>query len=364
MPGPGRKTRAAARIRNLACLDVGGPQLAPLVLQELRALIAFDTGGYFSLDAEGRLDASMEAPEIQAVLPLYFSEHMQRCERQVARTFADAVHTDFGPRTAAQLMTVPLREFQRNDYYGLMLRPLQIDDCVSLIPRLSRFHVTGALKLYRRSPRQPFQREELREFARLERFLALALEQRPPPPEIESDTRDNAMMVASASGQVQWLSPQAPKLLMLAFGASGYQHPTLPEPLRLMLHNLQAVLRADERAEAPQYECRNVHGRFSFRAYQLQAGDGPGAAVGIQICHHVPRALRVLQALRRLDLPPRQSETCYWLVRGLPETQIAARLRVSHHTVVSHRRQLYARLGVQGRQGLIDHLLKPEALQA
>lgn len=364
MPGPGRKTRAAARLRLLACLDFGGPQLTPLILKELRELLPFDTGGYFSLDTDGSLDASMEAPEVQAILPLYFSEHMQNCERQVTRSFADAVQVEFGPRTAEQLMTVPLRDFQRNDYHNLMLRPLQIEDCVSLIPRVSRFHVTGALKLYRRSRQLKFQRDELKDLARLERFLALALERRAPPTGLESDTRENVMMVASVDGQVKWASPHAAHLLMLAFGAHEYQRKLLPDRLRLMLYQMQAVLRGEEDAQAPQCEIHNHHGRFTFRAYQLQAGDGPGTAVGIQALHHIPRPLQLLQALRVLDLPPRQSETCFWLARGLPETQIAARLRISHHTVISHRRQLYARLGVNGRQGLLDHLLKTGTLQA
>ncbi len=364
MPGPGRKTRAAARIRQLACLDIGGPQLVPLILQELRELLSFDTGGYFSLDETGALDASMETPEVQALMPLYFSDHLQQCERQVARSFAEAVHTDFGPRNTQQLMTVPLREFQRNDYYNLLLKPLQIDDCISLMPRVSRFNVTGALKLYRRSRQHPFSKQDLRELGRLERFLAVALERRPSLPSLESDSRDNVMLVVASDGRVLWTSPQATHLLMLAFGVQQYQHGQLPDFLQPLLRQFKAVLRRDAEAEVPHCELHNAHGRFCFRAYQLQASDGHGGAIGLHVTHQVPRPLRLLQALRVLDMPPRQSETCFWLARGLPETQIAARLRISRHTVVSHRRQLYERLNVNDRQGLLDRLLQTPALRA
>jgi DNA-binding CsgD family transcriptional regulator len=358
MPSPSRKTRAAARIRHLACLDVSGPQLLPLILADLRELVAFDTAGYFSVNAQGELDASMETPEVQAVLPLYFTEHMQRCERAVARPFWDAVQTDFGPRIADQLMTVPLNEFRNSDYYNLLLRPAQIEDCVSLIPRLSRHRYTGALKLYRRSRRNVFRHEDLRGFAGLERFIALALEQREGMAQPDSDTRDDVMMVARPDGRLQWLSPRAAALLGLAFGGDGRPPLHLPERLMPLLRGLQHLLRGDDDVEAPLYELENPHGHFSFRAQLLRQDQGPDTAIGIRAVRRTPRSMKLLQGLRRLDLPPRQAETCFWLARGLSEREVADRLRISPHTVVSHRRQLYLRLDVGSRQDLSERLLQ------
>jgi DNA-binding CsgD family transcriptional regulator len=65
------------------------------------------------------------------------------------------------------------------------------------------------------------------------------------------------------------------------------------------------------------------------------------------------RGTRLLAALQGWGLPPRQHALAYWMARGSPEPQIAARLGVSLPTVVHHRRALYERLGVQDRQGLL-----------
>ena len=96
------------------------------------------------------------------------------------------------------------------------------------------------------------------------------------------------------------------QLIMNSFARSIEAHTSYLSPrnadrfqqeMNLQLEGIGAVLRADEHAEAPQHECRNVHGRFSFRAYQLQAGDGPGAAVGGQLIDGQIDAEQVAEAL-------------------------------------------------------------------
>ena len=54
-----------------------------------------------------------------------------------------------------------------------------------------------------------------------------------------------------------------------------------------------------------------------------------------------------------LELPQRQHELAWWLARGLPEPQIAQRMKISLNTAVYHRRQRYNRLGVMGKEELM-----------
>lgn len=86
----------------------------------------------------------------------------------------------------------------------------------------------------------------------------------------------------------------------------------------------------------------------------MTAASGEGHSVSIHITQRAPRVARLLPALRMLGLPQRQHELAYWLVRGLPEDQIAARMGISANTTTYHRRQIYTRLGVQTRQELHD----------
>ena len=125
---------AAARIRQFACLDAPGPPLAPRRLRALRDVLAFDTGGYFHLGTDQRLESYMEAPDVQAMVPLYLDPRMQQDERRVARTYEQAALQEFGPQTTEQLIKVPWAEFVRSDFYNVLLRPTGLDDCVSLMP--------------------------------------------------------------------------------------------------------------------------------------------------------------------------------------------------------------------------------------
>ncbi|VTU21465.1 helix-turn-helix transcriptional regulator [Variovorax sp. RA8] len=354
-----RVREAAVRIRQLSCLDVTGPHLAPLLLRELRGVLAFDTGGYFHPGADGRLESFMEAPDIQAMVPIYLDERLQRDERRVARSYEQAARTEIGPQVRDQLIKVPWAEFQRSDYNNVLLRPVGLHDCVSLMPRHADGRPVGSIKLYRRTTLLDFRSDELHEFARLERFLAVALT----PPEgtaasHEMDAQGTEMLVATPEGRLLWMSAQGAALMAAAFGSHWRPSGQLPDSLKLVLQRLAWVRSGHNASDAPRLEIRNAHGLFTIRGCSLHAAAaGEPEVVGIQITLHVHRALRLLQALRLLSLSPRQSEIGFWLARGLSEPEIAQRMKLSLHTVVYHRRQLHDRLGTRNRKELLARLL-------
>ena len=356
MPPSPRAKQAAARIRQLACLDIGGPQLVPLLLDELHDVFEFDTAGYLHVNAEQQLEAYMQDPDVQAIVPIWLDEHMQRHEREVARNFTDAVRCEFGPQLKEQLMTIPWRQFQRSDYYNVLLRPLSLQDCVSLIPRLPNGGPVGVFKFYRRSELFSFQRTHLAELARLEPFLAQALRSRPEP-ETGTDTLGSAQLVTAIDGRLLWLSERAAPLLALAFGSRWRARSELPDALKAVLSQLRRIQRGDDTDRLPQLEVRNAAGRFTIAAKLLWAAAGDERTVGFHLEHRIPRPLRALTALRGLALPPRQMTVAYWLAQGLAEPAIAARMGISHNTVVYHRRELYGRLGVGHRHELLGLLL-------
>lgn len=349
--------KAVSRIRRLACLDASGPEMAPLLLQELAQVVQFDTGGYMYRRADGEMDVFMQSRDVMDIIPLYMDSYVQQKEREVARSFDDTQRQDFGAMSTESLVRVPWKDFLRHDYYNLILRPVELNQCLSLVPRLPDQTPVGALKLYRHSPVHPFSHEDARVMNELDAFLARALE---PKRGLEPDAFEQAgeaLVVATANGRPRWFSSMAAEYLTQAFGARNRKHDqSLPGPLLVLLQRLEQIRQERPGNLLPSLTIRNAHGVFSFDAYLLLAATGEEESAGIRITHRVPRALRILKMLERFALSPQQSETFYWMERGLSEAQIAERMGISQNTVVYHRRQLYARLGVFNRRELLDLL--------
>ena len=348
----------------MAELDVQGPQFIEPVLKVLHALVAFDAGGYMHPAGDGVLQTYLEDPGIRAREADYFDQRILRSEGKVLRSslrhLGHTVHLGAGPLLLAQLLKVPHAELLRSDFYNVVLRPSGVTDWATLVLRRGGQRV-GALVLYRQAGSPPFTRDELDVLAPLEPALARVL-QPGGLDEGDGEVLDSGLLIATDKGRLQWLSPEAETLMRQAFGwrwrgATG----TLPGPLQELLRRLHAPALPGEPLPLPQMDWGNAQGWFSLRATRMAAATGhrqDRQAVALHITRRVARGARLLSALQALGLPQRQHELAWWLARGLPESQIAARMGISANTVVYHRRQLYNRLGLQGRQELLDSLLK------
>ncbi|MBH1963386.1 MAG: helix-turn-helix transcriptional regulator [Comamonadaceae bacterium] len=346
----------------MACLDFNGPQLIEALLHELHSLIGFDTGGYFYPGSDGAMDAYIEPSQAREVMHVYFDPQIMASERKVIRRsahdFAAAVRGDHGPQMMEQLITVPIGELLRSDFYNLALRPAELLDCLSLVLRTPQGAGVGALKLYRGPQAPRFGPDDVAMMARLEPWLARVLQLG----DVDTDdsvVHDRAMLVASPQGQLLWTSPEADRLMALAFEPRWYRRSELPPALQALLRCLEYTCQGGSLPKPPQLDLHNASGTFSLRATLMESAAGQGRAVGIEITQRVPRVTKLLPALRALSLPQRQHELAYWLVRGLPEEQIAARMGISANTATYHRRQIYTRLGVQNRQELQAFLFTP-----
>ena len=351
--------QALARLRQMACLDVSGPLLIEPLLHELHQLIVFDTGGYFYPGSAGAMDAYVEPSLARDWMHIYFDPQIMASERQVIRRsahdFAGAVREDHGAQVMEQLITVPVGELLRSDFFNLALRQVDLLDCLSLVLRTPQGAGVGALKLYRGVSAPRFGLHDVALLNQLEPWLARILQ----PGELDAQgsvVHDSAMLVATPQGQLLWTSPEAERLMALAFGPRWYRRSELPPTLQALLRRLEHV-RQGEAPALPQLDLHNASGTFSLRATQMAEARGEGRAVGIHITQRVPLAAHLLPALRALGLPQRQHELAYWLARGLPEDQIAARMGISANTATYHRRQIYTRLGVQSRAELQGVLL-------
>lgn len=359
---------ATARLRQLACLDVTGPQAIAPVLAQLHRLIGFDAGCLIHAGAQGEMEVFMENPALQAAMPDYFDPRIQHSEARVmrrgARHFAEALRVEKGAQMLPQMVKVTLPELVRSDFFNVVLRPGDVGDGLKLPLRTAAGHGVGVLWLFRRVADPLFTPAEAAALGRLETLLARALQP------AGADTHDTdevevcgqGLLVVSPAGQLQWVSPEAQALLAQAMGTRWRAGDSeLPDALRLLVQRLFWPV-PGAMAPLPELALCNAHGSFALRATRLASvasGAGAPEAAAIHITHRRPRGARVLERLQALGLPRRQAELAYWLVRGLPEAQVAERMGVSINTVAYHRRQLYAALGVQGRGDLAQRLLPP-----
>ncbi|MEB2319735.1 MAG: helix-turn-helix transcriptional regulator [Pseudomonadota bacterium] len=359
MPSHRPARPALARLRQMARMDLQGPQLVEPVLQTLHQLVGFDAGGYVYPGSDGVLQAHMEAPELNARVPDYFDPRILRSERELFHRslsrFDEAVHHEHGPQMLEQLLKVPYAELLRSDFYNVVLRPAGVATWASLVLRTQQGQGIGTLILYRGTGSPPFRREELDTLAPVEASLAHMLKPGALPTG-DREVQGSGLIIVTAKGRVQWISPEAGTLMQQAFGWRWRSSAdALPATVRTLLRKLEPG-QPGERPPPPRTDLCNAQGWFSLSATPMTAATGKRQVVALQVTRHVARGARLLSALRALDLPQRQHELAWWLARGLSEAQIAERMCISANTVVYHRRQLYNRLGVQDRRELMRRL--------
>jgi DNA-binding CsgD family transcriptional regulator len=367
--------RASARIRQLATLDISGPQLAPLLLQELHALLPFEVGIYAHTAADGSyhyfVDEQHAARQLtpQSVDPLYVV-----LENEVMRSAEESIYCEFGPTPMAEAMHVPRSEFLKHPFYTEALRPAGGDDSARFLPRLRNGQPVGRMLLGRDSSKhhgQIINRADLQAMTRVQHWIAHALEPRTATPTLEYDNRETALLVVGGDLRLQHLSPNAERLISLAFGSRWRHHGVLPGDLLQMLRSLHQINHPEHPARPPVLDKISPWGRFSFRTHILNAtpenvsehisANTRVHAYGITVTHEIPMALRLIEAVRNCALPQRQSEICYWLARGWSHRKIAEHCGISINTAIYHSRQIYAEFNASNRQELAKNMLSQGA---
>ncbi len=347
--------RAESRLRQLCCLGMPGPVVAPMLFRELNEVVRFETCFHMWLDAEGPIDAYFNTPEAGPCFALYKDSFFGAREAEVWSTMAEASRTEVGPHHVHQVLRMSKTAYERHPIYNEIVRPCGGEVFVRTIVRDGDTPV-GAFHVARRAHDRDFGPDDLRALRRLEPFIAHALRSRDGLATTESCDADRAIGVVAVDGGLRWRSPQADRLLSLAH-VSTSAPATLPAGLRDAVRALVDVADALPDAQAPNWRCDNAWGSFVARAYWLEPTEPAQSLIGIEIERRVPLTLRLYEALRDAALPERQAEVGLLLALGRTHQQIADKLRISRNTVVYHRRQVYNRLGVDSYEGLRERLL-------
>jgi DNA-binding CsgD family transcriptional regulator len=360
----GHAARMEARIKQLCCLGLGGEAVIPAVLREVHELIPSHSNMFFWVENDELSNVYDENPDAAQITPLYVQEFYNRKEREVFRSFPDAMRHEYGVFGLHQTLTVDRDTFYQSDVFNLIMRPLGSHDFLRLIVRESG-RARGAVQVVRTSKDPSFTTAERYALAGLQPFIAHALTA---PKSLDVplvDSGETELIVANREGKIIYLSRQARRLLMLAahprigFGSKVPETALLPANVVQICRNLLGIFAGENSAGAPVYHHRNVWGGFTFRAYRLDPTDTSSSLVGITLGHQEPLPVKLTRQIGRLPLSPRQAEVCLLIASGHSHTEIAERLGISPHTAIAHSRWIYNKLEVRSRTELVNKLLSP-----
>lgn len=350
--------RAEQRFRQMCCLSVRGPLIAPMLFQELQSVVPFASCLCMWLSATGMVDAYFNVPEVGRYLPLYDEVFFRGREAQVWATPDQAAASEYGPRLLEQVLRMSTAAYFRHPVYNEVMLPSNVHTFIRLLVRdQGRPIVTFTIS---RGPHeQAFDEDDRQVLIRLEPFIAHALSQRRDMTVSEFTQAESALVLVDESARILSLSPAAKALLSMSQG-SALAPPVMHEGILQTVHALTRLRRGDASAAAPVWHARNAWGRFSARSYWLEEA-GAQPCIGIFLERQVPRELKLLEGLHRTEMPMRQEQVALLLALGNSEHNVANTLGLSHNTVVYHRRQIYNRLEVDSRQQLIARLCDPSA---
>jgi len=360
--------KALASIRRLSCLGLGGQIAMPAILNELHAFIPSHSNQFYWAGPNQELvNLYDESDILLPFIPLYLEEFHNKREREVVFTFAETMRRSRRSevmRYRENTLKVDERQFEKHDFYNLTMRPTGLHDGLQLTV-MEQGRSIGLLHISRAKGDPEFTERERQLLYSIAPFLAHAQAERTADERV-AESPDRGLIIATPAGAIEYLSPQAGHLLVMA------QHPVLlspgvslpspgtalpPEVMRLC-HDLMRIFENKAPSSVPACQIANAWGVFTFRAFWLDrtAQEQEAPLIGISIERLEPLALKLWRLAENLPLSGREIEVCLPLALGQPRAEIAERIGVSENTAINHCRNIYAKLGVQSRAELVEKL--------
>lgn len=348
-----KQVAAAAHIRQLCSLGLPAEAIMPALLRSIHVPAPCDFAAFFWVDDAGDMTHM-------------YSEKMLSAEatgRYFERHYESAIHA-FRERILAMARdrepsreTVVDAKTRASDYYREILEPLGAYRILHAIVQ-DRGSPLGLMALYRPQEAAAFGAAERTIVETACRYLlpALRCEAGPAGTDQFRESGQAALLVCARDGQVKQASGRGHALLAQASGCRINRH-TMAGELKqsglALLRRLLAGAAADPAADAPfqNLQSTNEWGSFRLRAYPL------GEDFGVLIERHEHLFVRLVDAMRGLQLSAQQREVALQLARGETNAQIAQALGVSLNTASYHVKQLYGKLDAHDRAEAIARIL-------
>jgi DNA-binding CsgD family transcriptional regulator len=243
--------------------------------------------------------------------------------------------------------------------YNELMRPVGLENGIFVFATDGRIPV-GSLMLFRGADEPGFSPGHFALLHALRGHFGHALRGKGDLSEF-SDTEDEGVIITDHRANILHMSAQAHRLLLMATvprwtpeAAARMRLGPPPEELARLCALLRAAWTPDASPAPPALWRRNNWGEFRLRAYWLNAvhPDETSRFVGINIQRREWQPLALHRKVEALALTDREKQLCLLLLRGGTTADMARIMGVSEHTVISHRRNLYGKLGVANRMEL------------
>ena len=352
------------RIQQLCSLGLSENHIMPALLELLHDYIPSYANVYMWADAQGNVaEIYDERPISHSLMALYYDEFMNSLEMEVfdgwpsSLIHRNAVDMDL-------LWKVDRKTFFRHSFYNELYgqvgyhwglhRPIRSN---------SRNH--GALQLHRTHHDRPFSQDDAVNLDKVARHLEYAF--RIPQESYENCTKlpsNTGFITANSKGKILNYSRGAERLTLLALTADLNQKHGSILSIAQSPHLTELTSRLDsitggQDVEPPSVVITNKWGKFCVMAYLMyptSAANGK-QLINFKIEHFLPPQLLLLERLDDYKLTQRQKEICIQIGLNHSYEDIATRLGIAKSTVISHKKDVFNRLGINNRNELVDHVL-------
>jgi DNA-binding CsgD family transcriptional regulator len=352
---------AIAHIRQLCCLGLGGEVVMPSILKALHDIVGADSNAFFWVGKDCEItNICAEKLLPPDIIKLYFRDFFDYRIGGFRHVFADALSSKEGVTRA----NIDPR-FYNTDYYNLVWREHLNAHHAMYAVVCEHGKPLGLLSMYRAPKDPPFGVDEERRLAAVTHYIAHALSAQSPNTWSRQateyrDTERKGLVVVNTQGESQWLSAEGRRLMFLATyprisrqTLSSSAANDLPQEIIKLCDSLHNVFRGHD-GPPPATTLENCWGRFVFRAHWLDSNaNDAGGLIGVDIEHQEPLALKVLETIRPLQLPPRQQEVLLFLVDGRTNAEIADLMHIGPNGAKFHVGEVLRKLGVHSRDELL-----------
>jgi DNA-binding CsgD family transcriptional regulator len=354
-----KRSSSLGFVRQLCCLGLGGQLIMPRLLEALHEIVPSDSNGFFWV-GDGREMSHLYAEKIlpRELIDLYFTDFYRGRGAGAPHGFADLVASPADVQRA-QLGD----EFYRSDYYNLIWRCLDAHHVMYAVVREGH-RALGLLSLYRSAKDPPFTLSEAERLAGVLRYIAHGLRPGLPANAKDDDLYEegrSGLLVFDREGRLQHASREGSRLLFLAThpridGDTVRCAPTVPPALAALCRKLYAAL-GGRPTPPPVLQHDTPWGRFTFRAYPMEGMGTTAQLIGVLVEQREPLQIGLARRMKALPLSAKQQAVCLALAQNRTHGEVAERLNISLNTVNYHVKEIYTKLDVHDRSGMVERLL-------
>ena len=352
MPGAGEYARTVSRVLE-HCRTVGDERtLRRQVIEELRAVLGFDSYAWLLTDPETSVGVS----------PLAEVTWLGELPRQIELKYRTSVNrwTTLDDTSVALLSQVTGGDLTQSLVWRDLLVRYDVGDVASVVFK-DRFGCWGFLELWRAGERGPFNATDAACLAAVVKPLTLALRRCLASTFLPGSVRHvphvgPIVLVLSPALEVRGQTPETTDTLRTLVPPAENR-----SPVPASAYNVAAQLRAVEEAvdsNPPMARVHLQHGVWVTARAARIAGVGPPRHhdIAVTIEESSPPE-RVDLFARVFGLSTREHELLKHLVAGRATKELAQTMWVSENTVQDHLKSIFAKTSSRSRQSLLARAL-------